>query len=116
MANVLVVDDDRDLADNLVEILAGSGHAARAVYSGLAALDRAASDRFDLAFVDIRMPVMNGLALVHELRNRTPIRGYVFMTGYAEPALMTEAAVISRHAVLEKPVTIQQLLQLVETL
>jgi CheY-like chemotaxis protein len=117
MARVLVVDDDRDLADNLVEILADSGHVARAVYSGPSALDSAASDRFDLALVDIRMPGMSGLALVRELRSQqTPIRNYLFMSSYAEAAVMSAAAEISHRPVLEKPVPIQDVLRLVKTL
>jgi CheY-like chemotaxis protein len=117
MAKILVVDDDRDLADNLVEILAGSGHLACAAYSGPSALNSAASSRFDLALIDIRMPGMSGLALVRELLSKqTPIRRYVFMSGYAEAAVMSAAIAISQHPVLEKPVPIQHVLRLVETL
>ena len=63
---VLVVDDERVIADTLAIILNQNGFEASAVYTGTAAVDRARDTRPDLIISDVIMPDMNGIdAAIH---------------------------------------------------
>ena len=68
--NVLIVDDDRDVANSLCLLLETMGVAARAAYSGLEALNLLAEVAPDVIFVDIGMPSMDGYATAVALRAR----------------------------------------------
>ena len=113
MCRVLIVDDNRDLADDLAEIFRGEGHLSTVAYSGADALARADDSDFDVALVDICMPDMGGVALVHRLMRDRPDSSYLFMTGYAGDRTLSEAAAISQGAVLYKPLDIERVLRLV---
>jgi DNA-binding response OmpR family regulator len=113
MARVLVVDDNRELADDLVEILAAEGHEARAAYDGEQAIHAAREYDYDAALVDIRMPRMDGVTLVKHLMHDHPRRTHLFMTAFADASTMVEALAMSSDAVLDKPLDFPRLLRLV---
>jgi CheY-like chemotaxis protein len=64
---VLVVDDNRDAADSLSEVLAARGHDARAAYGGQEAIDLGTRQAFDVALVDIGMPGIDGLEVARQV-------------------------------------------------
>ena len=64
----LIVDDDKDFADSLADLVRACGHDAWPVYSGAHAFDRLRNQAFDIAFVDVKMPGFSGLHVVHDLR------------------------------------------------
>ncbi|HEU4617978.1 MAG TPA: ATP-binding protein [Gammaproteobacteria bacterium] len=65
---VLVVDDNRDAAETLKDLLDGLGYEVRAAFDGPDALEIAAAFEPDLALVDLAMPVMDGFELARRLR------------------------------------------------
>lgn len=65
---VLVVEDDRDLADLLGLHLRDAGYAVEAVADGALALQRALADPFDLVVLDLMLPGMNGMEVCRQLR------------------------------------------------
>ncbi len=65
---VLVVEDDRDLADLLGLHLRDAGYAVEAVGDGALALQRALADPFDLVVLDLMLPGMNGMEVCRQLR------------------------------------------------
>ncbi|MGZ5037612.1 MAG: hybrid sensor histidine kinase/response regulator [Usitatibacter sp.] len=64
---ILVVDDSRDAADSLAEVLAAQGHDAKAAYGGAEALELASRNPFDVALVDIGMPTVDGLEVARKI-------------------------------------------------
>lgn len=66
--NILVVDDNRDAAESLAELLQLSGHETRVAYDGLGAVAVAATFRPDLVLLDIGLPKMNGYEAAKEIR------------------------------------------------
>jgi len=68
---VLVVDDSRDAADSLAEVLIAYGHDARPAYGGREAIDLGTRDGFDVALVDIGMPGTDGLEVARQI-SRSP--------------------------------------------
>ncbi len=73
---VLIVEDEKKLADALVQILMKNKITADAVYDGGTGLDNALSGIYDVIVLDIMLPVMNGLTILKRLReegNKTPV-------------------------------------------
>ena len=66
--NVLVVEDERNLADAICRILQDAGYNAEACYDGRSGLASARSDMYDAIVLDVMLPGMSGFEIVHELR------------------------------------------------
>jgi len=80
---ILVVDDERDLAEILVEALGREGHRVEIAGNGADALRRLEQDRYDLVVSDTKMPVMDGVELFDEIDRRFPTlsKRIIFVTG-----------------------------------
>ena len=73
---ILIVEDEKRLADTLVQICEGQKYQAEAVYTGPDGLDYAAAGGYDAVVLDVMLPGMDGFAVARELRRRkvaTPI-------------------------------------------
>ncbi len=67
MAELLIVDDDEDLADLLGEILSADGHHFRVAHNGREGLELVSQQRPDLVLLDVDMPVLRGPEMAYEL-------------------------------------------------
>jgi CheY-like chemotaxis protein len=111
MARILVVDDQEEVAELVQTVLTDAGHAAEAVYSGRAALDRLKRTVYDLVVCDVRMPEIDGRAVSGAIAQLVPPRPVVlFMTGYGDSAIEQEFLQTSAAVVLAKPLGIDELL------
>lgn len=108
---ILVVDDNRELADNLAEILEDADYDTAVAYSGPQALALARGHRFDAVLADIRMPGMNGVELVQQLQAMNLDTIYVLMTAYASDVILSEAVKSGVRAILHKPFEVPLLLR-----
>lgn len=108
---VLVVDDERDLADLAQALLELHGFIVRVAYDAPAALRILEQDStIDAVFSDIMMPVMTGVALAHVIHLRYPHIRVVLTSGYAPPALFHHHP---RHnAFIGKPYQIDAVIEL----
>ncbi|WP_209437015.1 response regulator [Methylobacterium variabile] len=97
-ARILVVDDDPQVRHVTASFLNGFGYDEVEVPSGEAALERLATERFDLVVADLAMPGMSGLDLAEAVRRRWPALPFLLVTGHAEAARIP-----ADFAVLEKP-------------
>ena len=109
---VLVVDDERVIADTLAIILNKAGFEASAVYTGTGAVERARSDRPDLIISDVIMPDMNGIEAAINIRAFLPGCKILLFSGQAATADLLESARAKGHdfEILAKPVHPQDLL------
>jgi signal transduction histidine kinase len=80
---ILVVDDERELAEVLVEALGREGHRVEIAGNGADALRRLEQRGYDLVVSDTKMPVMDGMELYRELTRRFPVlsKRIIFVTG-----------------------------------
>ena len=86
MRRYLLVDDNREFAENLAEIVAEAGAACEIAGSGAEALERVRTGRFDAVVTDMRMPGMGGAAVVHAVRRTDPGLPAVVLTAHAGDA------------------------------
>jgi len=105
-SHVLVVDDDPVLLQALPEALRlrMAGVTVDTADSGAAALDRIAAREFDAIVIDIKMPGMDGLALLAEIRARRPDTPVLMITGHGEHALAIQALRGGAYDFIQKPI------------
>ena len=104
--HVLVVDDDPALLEALPETLRlrMNGVTVDTADSAAAALDRIASQDYDAIVTDIKMPGMDGLALLSEIRARRPDTPILIITGHGEHALAMHALRGGAYDFIQKPI------------
>jgi two-component system, cell cycle response regulator CpdR len=86
MAKVLVVDDEEGIRALVARGISLDGHEVEMASDGAEALDiiQAGNGAFDLLLTDIRMPLMDGIALALAAKRDFPALTILLMTGYAE--------------------------------
>jgi CheY-like chemotaxis protein len=102
--NVLIVDDNEAAADLLKEILMLQDHTAHCAYTGRQALDAAASEEFDAALVDLKLPDFPGTEVARQLRasaNAAPPL-IVAVSGFASEESGAPPGLFDHH--LQKPI------------
>ena len=105
-SHVLVVDDDPALLQALPEALRlrMAGVTVDTADSGMAALDRIAAREHDAIVIDVKMPGMDGLTLLAEIRARRPDTPVVMITGHGEHALAIQALRGGAYDFIQKPI------------
>jgi signal transduction histidine kinase len=114
---VLIVDDNRDAADTLGELVDLLGHESVVAYDPAAALARAAERLPDVALCDIGLPGMNGYELARRLRALSAghdLRIFA-LSGYAQPDDLARAAEAGFEAHLAKPADPEMLARLLRS-
>ena len=113
---ILIVDDDKRMANTLVDILNTKGYEAEAAYSGHEALAIVKKGLFDCVLTDIKMPVMNGVELFKTIKKENSDLPVVMMTAYSTDRLVKEGMEQGAIATLTKPLDINVLLSFFSTL
>lgn len=115
MANILVVDDEHGIRDLLIEILDDEGHNVTSAQNASEARAARNNARPDLVLLDIWMPDTDGVSLLKEWASNGQLdMPVIMMSGHATIETAVEATRIGALAFLEKPITMQKLLQAVE--
>ena len=109
-SNVLIVDDDRDVADTLAYIIRRSGYNVTVAYDGENAIRVASQQIFDFGFIDFMLPGMDGSEFLEELRQLQPgICAYI-MTSYGTKRCKARALEAGAREFLHKPVMPEDIL------
>jgi len=111
---VLVVDDDRDLAQTIEEILVSRGHTVRVAYDGETAVRLYERENFDLCFMDVALPGENGVDSFLSIRRVRPEARVVMMTGFSVEKQLSRAVEAGALAVLHKPLDIYEILRVLD--
>jgi two-component system, NtrC family, response regulator HydG len=111
---ILIVDDDRDHAESLADILDARGHRVELAHSGEAALARFCDTDFDLTLMDVRLPGMSGVETFFEFRRVRPGAQVLLMTGYSLEHLVAQAVENGALGVLRKPFSTEDLLSAID--
>jgi len=118
--SILIVDDHKHLVESMAETIPWASLGVREVhraYSGQEALETIVRERIDIVITDIRMPIMSGLELIAEARERSarPL-DYVVLTGYSEFEYAKRALELQAAEYLVKPVRDEELIAAVRRL
>lgn len=106
---VLLVDDNDDILTTTRFVLEAWGHEVVATTEGTEAIQLAAETRFDLALVDITMPVMDGFTVARHLRALDHCPRLVAVTGHADPSSRRRIQEAGFDAHLTKPADLSEL-------
>ncbi|HVO62171.1 MAG TPA: response regulator [Terriglobales bacterium] len=109
---VLIIDDEKSVADTLVMILQSEGHEAAAAYNGPTALEKIDSFIPDCVISDVIMPGMNGIEVCATLETRHPRCQFLLFSGQASSNELVEKARADGHTweLLAKPIDPGELL------
>ncbi len=118
---ILVVDDDKNIADFLSELLTNAGYHARVARGGQETLDRLASperDEIDLVLLDVMMPDVDGFTVLARLRasTRTEHLIVVMLTGRDNPIEKTRGLQLGADDYIAKPFDANELLARVNSM
>src|SRR5882762_11007478 len=105
MARILIAEDEENLRSLVARALALDGHDIVTANDGAEALDLLGREdsRFELLLTDIRMPVMDGIALALAAGREHPALTILLMTGYADQRERAYGLDALIHDVLTKP-------------
>src|SRR5215470_2398878 len=108
MARILVADDEEAIRSLVARALRQDGHEVTTARDGAEALDllARASGAFELLLTDIRMPVMDGIALALTAARDHPAVTILLMTGYADQRERASGLEALIHDVITKPFTL----------
>jgi signal transduction histidine kinase/ActR/RegA family two-component response regulator len=115
---LLIVDDNRDAAELLTELLEAKGYVTRMAHDGPAGLEAASAFRPHVALLDVGLPAMDGYELASRLRREPGLQGLklVAITGYGQDSDRRQAHAAGFDVHLVKPVEPSLLLRLLREL
>lgn len=117
MAKILVVDDQPSITWLLNAVLSNEGHDVIIANGGQEASTLVSAHLPDLVISDVKMPVINGFDLVHQIRSDFPKMKCILMSGdadFADPETLEETRRLQIAATLDKPFLMGQLLEIVD--
>jgi len=113
--NVYVIDDDQAMRDSLEFLLGSADFEVRLFESALDFLNEMPSLPFGCIVSDVRMPGMNGMDLLKQLKNDRARLPVVIMTGHGDVPLAVEAMKLGAIDFIEKPFEDDCLISMIET-
>jgi DNA-binding NtrC family response regulator len=110
---ILVVDDEEGARDLFNTILTDEGYDVSLANGGEEALVLFKSNPFDLVITDIKMPIMDGLQLLQEIRKMGSKTDVIMVTAYGEVESYLKAMSLGAAEYINKPIRIKELKQIV---
>jgi DNA-binding NtrC family response regulator len=112
--HILVVDDERNIRNNLGMVLEAEGYKVDKASNGDEAILQVKAGLYDIVFVDIQMPKMDGLELLRYLRGLRPKMPVVMLTAYGTVSRAVDAMKLGAVDFIEKPFDPKNILLLCE--
>ena len=113
-ASILIVDDDAGMCETLSDIMEDKGYYTAIALDGYVAIEKVKEMDFDVILMDIRMPGMNGVETLKEIKSINPETAVVMMTAYAVEDLIMEALREGAYSVLYKPFDMERMIRLID--
>jgi two-component system, NtrC family, response regulator AtoC len=111
MKRILVVDDEKELAEIVAEQLSNSGYITGVAFDGVEAILSILDHDWDIVLLDIRMPKLDGINALRIIRRIAPELAVINFTGQAANADMVEAIKLGAYACLLKPIRLEEVLK-----
>jgi len=114
--NILVVDDLRSIRLTLGGTLEDKGYNVVTAENGYQAIEAARKTHFNIIFMDIKMPGINGVQTFREVKRIDPNAAVVMMTAYSVEDLVREAMEEGAYAIVYKPFDFNRIIAIIEEL
>lgn len=112
-AKILIVDDEAGVLLTTCAILQQEGYDVEAAASGVEAVEAIRQRHYDLVLTDLKMPGIDGLGVLAEVRKCSPLTVTVMMTGYGSVVSALDAVQLGAYEYLLKPIEVEDLKQAV---
>lgn len=112
---ILVMEDDVNIGRGLATVLTDANYSVQVANDGQSALDAFKQDDFDLLIADIRLPDMNGLDVIKQVRRHTPNTKIIVITGFVSTSVAVDAMHNGVSDFLPKPFSENQIIKSVKT-
>ena len=100
---ILLVDDDQDMCDSLSDVITlDSEYSVHSTINPLKAVEIVKNETFDLIIVDYKMPEMNGIELIKQIKALCPEQKIFILTAFISNELITQATEEGANKVLSK--------------
>jgi len=107
--HILVMEDDATISAALDMILTEAGYDVDVAETGEAALELFEQKRFDLIIADLKLPGINGMEVIKQIKEKTPEMEVIVITGVGTQPIAEEAMTLGAHDFLPKPFTDDQI-------
>jgi len=111
---ILVVDDEQIVRDFFIDVAQSLGGQIETAEDGDIAVEKCRKQHFDIVFLDMRMPHMNGLDACRTILSVDPSAKVVMMSGFSEERLIDEAINSGAIAKISKPFELRSIVDLIE--
>ena len=108
-SRILVVDDEPGMREFLEIMLQKDGYSVETAADGPEAIDKIEQSLFDLAIVDIQMPVLNGIEVLKKVSEKSPDTTVIMVTAYASHETAIEAMKLGAYDYITKPFKIDEI-------
>ncbi len=112
--DILVVDDNHGLRVTLAEILEDEGYNVFVAINGYKGIEAAEKTNFKIAFIDMKMPELNGIDTVKEIKRIRPDTIIFFITALHTEDFLNEEVRLLTQAILYKPLDIDLILKIIK--
>ena len=112
--SILIVDDNISLCKTMSFVLKRKGFAVTTAKDGSEAIEKIKEFSFDMAFMDIKMPHMNGVEAYKKIKKIRPEILVTMMTAYAVEDLVQEALQEGAYGIIYKPMDIEKVVSFIE--
>lgn len=107
---VLIVDDEEDFVETIVKRLRGRGLSVEGANSGPAALSLMETQVFDVVILDVKMPGMDGIETLREMKKRSPLTEVIMLTGHGSVESGIQGLQLGAFNYVMKPCPLDELL------
>jgi len=109
---VIVADDETGALESFKMILEIKDYEVHTYLNGPDAIEAAKNTSFDIAFIDIRMPGMDGIEVLKQLKTITPSTEVIIMTAYSTEEYQSNAITCGAMEYLRKPFLMEEIFSL----
>jgi two-component system OmpR family response regulator len=108
---VLIVDDEEDFLETIVKRLRARGIQVTGAESGYKALELIEDGGFDVVILDVKMPGMDGIETLREMKKKKPLLEVIMLTGHASVESGIQGMQLGAFDYVMKPVALDELLE-----
>jgi two-component system, OmpR family, response regulator len=108
---ILVVDDEDDFRETIVKRLQKRKMTAQGAESGEKALELIEAQPFDVVVLDVKMPGLDGIDTLREIKKRKPLIEVILLTGHASMESGIEGMKLGAYDFLMKPANLEELIE-----